>query len=1236
VSRGAIFPILGTEGEAEASALEQNLSQASELSKRHDWLGAVECYQRILTEEAESSPLRKSEIYEAIGHAFFQAAMQADTPTDFKAGCVEAARRYEKARGSYGELDSPLAVGRFLRCESTISYIQYWLSSSVAEKRRLIKLCWKLAKESLETFAQLGDGAEFGKTYNQLSATAGFSSVLENDQRARETIIRDATDFGERAIDLLSKSGDAWELSTAYVKTALFLGSLGQYFLDLGERRKCNKKLRVYWSKGSQLCEEAALTGLLGSVPDAPLQFWGIGTEKALEYLRKGLEYARKTSDKFLIGCALDWLAFNLYWKATACENQEEGSRLFEEALKTACEAKQQYTPISFTSSRGFSFPVELAHAIAKYNSSNLEVNVRKRHKLVVQAVRLARNALKMYERAGYKVARLTACHELAKALLSMARMEADHDRRKKLLEEVLALRTRTVEGFERFLPYHYFDQGFMIGFLANAKFELAKQTEVAENKQSLLNDAVADMEKSVELGFKYRSFYQKFGSIPLLMDVCRWQLELGNMLGQVYLLNKDKDCLQKQIKVLQDAAETLNRLDQPSRVAECLWKVAQTQDVLGEELKAAKNFDSAAGYYRKAFQKTHQMRDFCQERTSCMKAWGEVERAKHHHRLQEYGQSKKHFVNAAEIFRAIEQWRYLGYNYSALAAIDHAEDLSRKDYHGKAIRYFEQAVRLFKETKRSIRKELRHVEHEDERQVAVNLLRASDLRRRYCEARVFFENAMILNRKGDPHASTREFGLAAETFEIVAKGLESEDDLRDLEFVAALSRAWQKMMLAEEKDAPELYAEAALLFEKACEYNDCNKARFLALGHSRYCRALEAGTRFLDTQEMPAYSAAMQCLQSATRYYRMACLKDELEYAKATELLFEACVHVNNAKKEVDPEKKARLFGTAELILQASAGQFIKARRPEKKEQVLGMLKAIREEHKWTLSCTQVLKTPLVSATYFQAPTPTAESAVGLNRFEHADIQAYISGPKKAIVGEEIRFRLDLVNAAAEFGLLARIEDLIPSGLKFASSDSNLKIEDGSVDLKGRRLEPMKVESVTIKAKAIQPGAIIVSPKVIFVDDLGRFKTCKPRALRLAVAHAHSFEFKTKSAEGVFSFLMSSFVEDNEKKGMPVERCGWRSLGDVMKRGGISRSRIYKRGGGRGRVIAELEKLGVIETQLFSGERGRGGNVVKLRISFDREDVKEYMNQNRQATLEKSTVQDSRARYSPNVPSLA
>lgn len=63
-----------------------------------------------------------------------------------------------------------------------------------------------------------------------------------------------------------------------------------------------------------------------------------------------------------------------------------------------------------------------------------------------------------------------------------------------------------------------------------------------------------------------------------------------------------------------------------------------------------------------------------------------------------------------------------------------------------------------------------------------------------------------------------------------------------------------------------------------------------------------------------------------------------------------------------------------------------------------------------------------------------------------------------------------------------------------------------------------------------------------------------------------------------------------------------------IIKGTEIPKSNVYGRKSPRGPAILELEKRGVIEVRIFLGERGRGGKIMKARICYEKEEMKQYI----------------------------
>jgi hypothetical protein len=193
-----------------------------------------------------------------------------------------------------------------------------------------------------------------------------------------------------------------------------------------------------------------------------------------------------------------------------------------------------------------------------------------------------------------------------------------------------------------------------------------------------------------------------------------------------------------------------------------------------------------------------------------------------------------------------------------------------------------------------------------------------------------------------------------------------------------------------------------------------------------------------------------------------------------------------------------------------------------------------------------------------------------------------------------------------------------------------------GSLDLKKQSIEPFQFLTFKFSLYAVKEGIFSFAPEIIYMDEIGNRKICVPnpasikispvrqlnespgeRAVSINFANLPSgsqlgsaveFEFKNETSKIVFEFLVGSFVEDYMRLRLPVEKSGWRTSMDAVKHGKVPFSAVYGRKGRSGRVISELQRRGLVETRFFPGERGRGGNIMKLRVCYEKEPVKRHI----------------------------
>jgi tetratricopeptide (TPR) repeat protein len=93
---------------------------------------------------------------------------------------------------------------------------------------------------------------------------------------------------------------------------------------------------------------------------------------------------------------------------------------------------------------------------------------------------------------------------------------------------------------------------------------------------------------------------------------------------------------------------------------------------------------------------------------------------------------------------------------------------------------------------------------------------------------------------------------------------------------------------------------------------------------------------------------------------------------------------------------------------------------------------------------------------------------------------------------------------------------------------------------------------------------------------------------------------FQNKEGALVYETLVTEFMQDLLFNKLEIDKCGWRSLSRLCRELKLSKNMVY----GKGRrtstpLLNDLLSSGSVESKLFAGERGRGGEVLKIRIVF-------------------------------------
>lgn len=1184
------------------------LNKAKILEKKHDWFNAADSYDKALNLAGSDDSKRMPEICVQKAFCLLKAAFQSETHQDFLVRIKQAMETYQAAAELFERVQKGYKIAQKNHSKAMASYASSWIAEDSSKRRESLGEYWRLEKEVLKSYEETQNSLGFGKICNELLEVFSiyrfwFVSSWSELERNMEEVLG----FGEKTIAIMSDVGDEYGLARAYCWTsfcygwAVWLRALKQKMRDFTE--KCLN----YSMKALKLAERIGDPYLIS------ISNLSAGTARG--FIAGDLHFARRCykdqqkqgdiiKDNYHTGTAAMWLALSTWLSMITLEEDLDRQRI---GLKEATQhAEDALHHLSIINHHPFIVFTYYPYTESFTRMAYIENDAKAKCTLLEKAVEVGREGLRQAQVADCTFFTRYVLSALSIALYWLSNITLKVAEKRILLEEALKHRKEAIHIEQQVSPFDYWIRGDSQNYRALIEAELGEIELKKDKKIKLLEKAVSSMDNCLKYCVKdvrERPQVWKYGSLG------RFHYWFGRILNQLYLLKEDKRLLERAIVVHNGAVKAYGKIEQPSRMAESHWQIGKLYDHIGDYSGAAHSYEVAAEEFKSAAEKVPQLTEFYEGHSLYMRAWSQIEKARHSHAREQYYHAMEHYDKATNLHESSRLWSYLAPNYLAWAQLEKAEDLSRREKSEEAIHTFREALDLFIRAGGFLEAEIAEIQTTDEKEMVIELIKASEIRRRYCECRVNLEEAKILDRKGKYALSSVRYGSASETLRSI---IEAEHGIARREFrpIMYLCNAWQKMTLAKAKTSRKLYLEASKLFEKANENSFSKTTSLLAMANSSVCKALAAGAEFEKTLDMAAYSMAKQHTERAATCYLRAGFKTASEYVRATQRFFDAYVYMNNAETETDPEKKTKYYYMAEKVLQVSADLYVKAKYIKKGEEIHRILDKVREERELAASLSEVLHAPPIASTTisFATPTPTHEKSVGLERFEHANIQAHLTAQQEVTTEEDLEIQLDLVNVAKNFGLLIRVDDIIPQGFRVSALPPQCSIMNNSIDLRGKRLGPLKVESIKIFLQAIKAGVINLSPRVVYVDELGKFRTCRPEPINVTVHPQLAFEFKTTSAQKVFGFLVNSFVDDYMRRRTSLEKSGWRTLMEIVKHGKVSKFSVYGDKAYRGRAVSELERRGLVEMRVFPGERGRGGKIQKLRISYEKETIRRYV----------------------------
>ncbi len=1140
---------------------------------------------------------RRGEIFNEIGLYRYRAALQSKTSNESRKALTRAILAQHIAVVSFKKCGIP-ERGRLLRARALEIYYAHWLARVPIERIRLLDQSWSFALKALRSFEAKGSYGEYVETSNLLTFGVALSIEADSNLRSRVRKIKEAVQISEKTVIFARAIGNKERLADSLSKASFFFNEMADESFDQKEKKELQRRAFQSWEEALNTDRKTALREF--SHPLSGHQI--LDPSSSIKLCNEALALLKSQGDNFAIGRLMDILAKWTFYAARSSEKAEDlalSKQLHQEALRHAEEAASRLDSLGARSPNGGVLWVHAPYAEHFQVMARFEIDDSARRLLLEKSHRSVRELVQLAKQTANARILAYAFHTSAKSELLLSEVETSKERKRRLLRAGLAHSIRAREITKHFGPGMTWNRSATAKPIADAYLKLAEQEENPALKTGYLQDVIRTLEDALKNAIAFTKALEQPEHGTLTEQVGRLYKYYGDALTRLAPPANKEEYLRKAVRKYIAAIEWYENVPRFDEVATCYWKLAQVYDELQAYAMAAENFTRAARAYSQLGKRVPQILALAKSNQQYLRAWSKVETARTLHSRGRFDEAAKAYSSAATHYRSSEKWRFLAKYYSALSKLETGESASRQGDPNDAIVAFREASLLFSESRTRLTSRLLTTQNADEKTMIENLLSKQDTE--YCQARSLIEEASLAETDEDHKTSFEKFGLAVEKLHETIRSRPSQEENRENAFLSALCEGWYLSSKAELEDSTRLFQKSLAKFEAAADLSPNQDSRRLAMGHEAFTKARLLIEKFSQTRKITFRIEASGELAQAANYYSQCGFKTASWSATAQQLFLDALDGLELVDTERDQQKKVERYQAACSLLRESVKSFLKARQPKKAAQTSELLKNTTTKSRIADSIQETVRPslaiPINVASYSQSQD--TRKSIGLFRQEGSEIEVRLTKTQTQF-SEEKYFELtaEITNAGREPIRLVSLYGFVPEGSELVESSEKWVANDKTLNAGLRRLDSLQTETVKIGLRTVIEGLLTVHPSLTFVDSNGRqFKK--------------SIESKTVSTSRVVEFLASSFSRDSSVKRLAIPSCGWKTLMEIVNELKIPRSHVYgepRYGRAFGKQLEALIRSSLVEYRIFPGERGRGGEVTKVRVRPENESVMEYI----------------------------
>lgn len=1074
------------------------LKELEKKKKAYLWLKGAHLLEKAATfsyEKAETAGLMKS-----VGYCYNRASQQARNLAVFRERRKAAIKAYEKASES-SEKFAEKKDGESDECRMLAKYSAAWLASNPSERKKIFCDCLNYGKKSAAAYEEANNKSGYGRVYITSLRCLFEMLYIASDSQEMAKIAQDGIEYADKAIEALTKPECKECLLEAYSLASLQGWYAANVSEDADKSEQLAKRSLAFSEKALQLSasvHDPYLTAISNWAAAIAVLFFTGNAQSSFEYAKKMKKQGQKAKDNFLVGVAHYVLTQVTDWMAVREADNNKQKEWRKQEIEFAKAAIRCLLPLSqdFFVAQAYHFNAESLAFLARSSDSKSTA----KRKMLENAVMIGRTGLKNANRAGSPDATGVMLHALSKTLHFQSNFEPERKAKAALLEEALVHRQHYIEIVKKAFPSNDWLVGVGQSYAGLIKRDLAELEINTDNQKARLESAMSDLREGI------LQCHRATAQLPIptrFVAVGGFEEGLADVFCRLYRLRKDDALLYDLVEVNQNAVDDFRKINAPNRVAECYWRIAVGQDLLDEHSKASDSFKSAFREYESAAKLIPDFGPFYLDYAAYMRAWSDIEKAAYAHEHEQYSDAVGYYQNVSSILERTKLWSFFAPNFRAWSLLEHGEDLSRKEKSRESLSAFRKAAELFRRARRVFEKEIDRIKSLDEKQKAIELSKACVRRADYCSARMWLEAAKIDDRNGKHVESANKYDFAASILEKMLEKSENDAERKETAQFAYMVRAWHKMKMADAQASAKLYSEASRLFLKAKEQNLEDRQTLVASGNIAICKALEHGTLFEEKREKTEFSKAKKYLESASDFYLKAGFNNASAWTNATEVLLDAYNYLTHAETEDNPSVKSKILMLAEKCLEQSAKLYELAKYLGRRDEVIRIIKKVKEKRRFALSLGELLTTPEEASKTeaMPAPLPTVEEPVGLQKFEREVIQAKLATLKKEILAaEDFYVELHVANLGKAPAFLAKADNIMPEGFDSFGENETYFVEDHDLNMKGKRVDPAGSEKFKIGLRSLDKGLFEIKPRIFCVEETGHQVSCEPEPLTINV----------------------------------------------------------------------------------------------------------------------------------------